>query len=131
MDIKLKTIKAPEEISNYKATTHFTGKIGFTKIAAENMKLNENKFIEFAENENDENDNNLYVFVRNEKKEGLLKVNKAGSYYHIIAKGLLEKLNIDYKSKRIMFDITELPYGNEIVYKFNRREKNRDKKTTK
>jgi hypothetical protein len=128
MDLKLRTIKAPEEVNNFKATTHSTGKIGFSKIASENMKLDENKYLEFAVNENDKEDESLYVFVRNENKEGLLKINKAGSYYHVNAKNLLEKLQMDYKSIKIIFDISEIPYENEIVYKFNKREKERKKK---
>lgn len=129
MDLKLKTIKAPIDVNNYKATTHFTGKIGFSKIAAENMKLDENKYLEFAINENDKDDENLYVFVRNERKDGFLKINKAGSYYHINAKNMLEKLQMDYISKKIIFDITEIPYENEIVYKFDKREKERKRKS--
>ena len=74
MNLKLKTIKAPVDDSNYKATTHSTGKIGFTKVAAKNMDLNENKYLEFATNEADEGDKSIYVFVRNENKEGFLRI---------------------------------------------------------
>ena len=93
------------------------------------MKLDENKYLEFAINENDKDDENLYVFVRNERKDGFLKINKAGSYYHINAKNMLEKLQMDYISKKIIFDITEIPYENEIVYKFDKREKERKRKS--
>lgn len=130
MDLKLKKLNIPSETGNYKASTHATGKIGFTKIAAERMKLNENKYLEFAINEVDSNDKNLYVFVRNDTKEGLLKVNRAGAYYHVNAKRLLEQFQLDYRTKRIIFDISEIKYENETVYKFSRRVKEREKKST-
>ena len=130
MIMKLNFIKASEFAPNIKCSIHRNGKLGFSRSAIEFLKLNSNKSLMFAINEEDDNEN-LYFIIRDEIVEDAFRVNKAGSYLYLNTKSMFDKYNYDYRTTNIMFDIVktdEIIEGNE-VYKLIRREgKSREKK---
>lgn len=114
--MQLKILKPKESNAIAKITVHKTGKIGFSKGANELLKIDENKFAKFGYDENEE----FFIVMCKESDEETFNIAKAGDYYYITAKSLLEDLEIDYKSNNTtIFDIrkTEL----ESIYKLNMR----------
>ena len=122
--MKLEKVKIPDSLT---ASIHITGKIGFSAEATKSMGLDQDMFLQVAVNTDDVNDQNLYVFVTNAEDENSLKISKAGNYFYANSKSLFDKLEIDYRKKKVMFDIVEIEYEGEKIYKFIRREKDRDK----
>jgi hypothetical protein len=120
--MKLKFIKADTIGLKAKATIHQTGKLGFSSDAVEYLEISEQKSIQFAVNEDDSQDENLYGVISEDADEGAFKISKAGDYYYINAKGLFDSLNIDYKNKRIIYDITKIKVEEQDVIKFIKRE---------
>ncbi|MCT3761129.1 hypothetical protein CMU95_05300 [Elizabethkingia anophelis] len=101
--MELKILKPKESNLVSKITVHKTGKLGFSKGAMEQLNLHTNKFCKFGMNENDE----LFIIVSGEKDDETYNIAKAGDYYYVSAKALLEDdLNIDYRSKSTtIFDL--------------------------
>ncbi len=127
--MKLNFIKVKSIDKNCKATIHKNGQLGFTKKAIERLKLDQNRYMSVAVNEDEKSDNSLYVFINSEEKDGDYKINKAGTYFYANTKLLFETLGIDYKGDyTIMYDITESEYEGEKMYKFSRRDIQKSKK---
>lgn len=127
--MKLKFLNAEEIERKAKATVHTSGKLGFSHDAAEFLNIKENKSIQFAQNEEDPNDLNLYAVVNNETQEGSFRISKAGEYFYVNTKNLFDTLNIDYKGKRIIYDLVKFEYEGKPFVKMLRREikkKNKD-----
>ena len=122
--MKLYFIKPQEIERNIKATVHKSGKIGFTIEASNKLHLNESKSIAIATNVDDDTDENLYIKVLDRIDNEAFKLGKAGDYFYINTKLLLDKLNIDYNNseKTIMYDIFEDVYDNEEIYILKKRE---------
>jgi hypothetical protein len=113
----------PNEIEkNIKATVHISGKLGFSGSAIKSLNINENKSIGIARNGEDEKDENLYLVVFENINNQAFKIIKAGEYYYINTKALFDNLKLDYKNKKIIFDIEKLENNNEIVYILYKRE---------
>lgn len=126
--MKLKFINADEITSRAKATAHTSGKLGFSKDAIDYLNIKEGCSIQFAQNEDDENDLNLYAIVHEDIKEGAFRILKAGEYFYVNTKNLFDTIGVDYRSKRIIYDIVKGEYeGNKIV-KLLRREITKKKK---
>lgn len=126
--MKLKFFKAEETELNAKATVHSTGKLGFSRGAIEFLNIKENKFILFAQNEDDSNDPNLYAAVYKSKQEGAFKINKAGDYYYVNTKNLFDAIGFDYKNKKFIYDLVKFEYEGKPFVKMLRREINKKSK---
>ena len=126
--MKLKFINSEETEHNAKATVHTTGKLGFSRGAIEFLNIKENKFILFAQNEDDLNDPNLYAAVYKNKQEGVFRINKAGDYYYVNTKNLFDTLNVDYKNKKFIYDLVKFEYEGKPFVKMMRREINKKSK---
>ena len=114
--MQLKIIRPKEANAIAKITVHKTGKLGFSKGAMEILKLEENKFSKFGFNEVED----FFIIMCKESDEETFNVAKAGDYYYITAKSLLEDLEIDYKSDdTTIFDIRKTEEEN--MYKLNKR----------
>lgn len=113
---------------NIKATIHKSGKMGFTIEAANKLGLSTDKSVSIGINEDDENDKNFYVVVNNSKTRDAFSVLKAGDYYYLNTKPLLDSLKIDYLNNNISFDIEEQEIENQDIYIFKRRDKERKTK---
>lgn len=100
--MKLKIIKPKEAAAIAKITVHKTGKLGFSKGAMELLDLENNKSAKFGHNDDQE----FFIIMCKEPDEETFNIAKAGAYYYITAKTLLEDLGIDYKSDNTtIFDV--------------------------
>ena len=120
--MKLKFFNAEETSRNAKATVHTSGKLGFSGDAIDYLEIKEGKSILLGQNEEDEKDFNLYAAVYDGIQEGAFRINKAGDYYYVNTKNLFDTLNIDYKGKRIIYDLVKFNYEGTPMIKMLRRE---------
>jgi hypothetical protein len=119
--MKLKFINPEALDKNLKATVHKSGKLGFTMDAARKLKLGEGKSASIAINEDDVSDENLYVVIHEGLRNDAYKISKAGQYYYINTKALLDHLKINYLKQNVVFDISREFIENQTVFKFKRR----------
>ena len=126
--MKLLFIKAEETERNAKATVHTSGKLGFSKDAIEYLGINEGNTIQFAQNTEDVNDKNLYAKVYSSIQEGAFRINKAGEYFYVNTKNMLDTLGVDYKNTKIIYDLVKGEYEGEQIVKMLRREIKKKKK---
>jgi hypothetical protein len=126
--MKLKFIKAEETERNAKATVHTTGKLGFSKDAIEYLGINEDNTIQFAQNTEDVNDKNLYAKIYGSAQEGAFRISKAGEYFYVNTKNMLDSLGVDYKNSKIIYDLVKGEYEGEQIVKMLRREIKKKKK---
>lgn len=119
----LKIIEVKKFKIKLKCSIHASGKLGFSESAAERINFEDNKAIQFAEDEN----RILYLIPVKEENENSFKANKAGQYYNINTKVLFDNLGYDYKNNSIWFDMIE-QYDNDLdkkVFKLLKTEKPR------
>lgn len=126
--MKLKFFKAEEIENNAKATVHTTGKLGFSSDAIDYLKLSDGKSIQFGKNEEDESDPNLYAVVYEGIQEGAYKLSKAGDYFYVNCKSLLDTLGIDYKRTKVIYDLVKTEYEGQTIIKMLKREIKKKKK---
>lgn len=124
--MKLKFLDIPQPSGSVKATIHKTGKLGFSQAAIEELQIDKNTYVKIAENADDKNDRNLYMFLTKERDENALKISKAGNYYYANTKYLFDRLGFDYRNKKFIFDIIEMEYEENTIYKLIRREVDRN-----
>lgn len=107
----------PKEINTVaKITIHKSGKMGFSRGASELLKLDVNKYAKFGFNE----DKDFFIVITQESDDSTFSISKAGEYYYILAKSLLQEIGIDYTSKdTTIFDIKRT--NEEYIYKLNKR----------
>jgi len=114
-----------------KLTVHKNSKMGFSAAADKLMNLANWKWCAFARDKNEIGNKYIYLIKMDEPSDITFTVAKAGDYYYINGKSLLEDLGIDYadESQRTIFDITSIENNGQTVYKLTRREiKKRHKK---
>jgi hypothetical protein len=120
--MKLKFLKAEEPGRKAKATVHSTGKLGFSKEAVEYLGIKEGKSIQFAQDEENPDDLNLYAVVHLGTPEGAFRINKAGHYFYLNTTNLFDSLKLDYKSKKIIYDLVKIQYDGKPFIKMVRRD---------
>lgn len=120
--MRIKFIKANELRPQAKATAHQTGKLGFSSECEEYMGIKEGMGLSIGVNEEDDSDLNLYALVQDKPEEGSFKILKTGDYFYINAKLLFQELDIDFKNKRVIFDIKKTELDDLSIFKFHRRE---------
>jgi hypothetical protein len=118
-------IKSSEVDKNVKCSIHKSGKLGFSSAAIEKLKLGSNKSLMIGVNDDDENDEDLYMMVNEGHIENAFKISKAGEYYYANTKGLFDNLGLDYRNKTIIYDIVDFEYNKMAMYKLIKREKKR------
>ena len=107
----------PKEINTVaKITIHKSGKMGFSRGASELLRLDVNKYAKFGFNE----DKDFFIVTTQESDDSTFSISKAGEYYYILAKSLLQEIGIDYTSRdTTIFDIKRT--NEEYIYKLNKR----------
>jgi hypothetical protein len=120
--MKLKFIKAQEIDKNVKCAIHKTGKLGFSSSAIEKLNLTTEKGVMIAINEEIEEDENLYLLIKEGVNADTFKISKAGEYYYINTKALFDSLGVDYRNKRIIYDIVDFENDGTKMYKLIKRE---------
>jgi len=104
--MKLKKVKASKVNQVLRCTVHKTGKLGFTRDAADFLELDSSSSLEVLINEEDKHDNNLYVLIHKDNDDvDNFKVSKAGDYYYVNLKSFYEINDIDYKSNNVSYNI--------------------------
>ncbi|MCL2098545.1 MAG: hypothetical protein FWH23_07310 [Bacteroidales bacterium] len=122
--INLKFIDPIEDNGVAKLTVHKSGKLGISKSAMKLLDITVNRYCKFAYDENNnEKSKVLYMVMEKENDGKAYNISKAGEYYYIKAKNLLNELNIDYTDTKttIIFDIYPTDYNGTKIYKLNRR----------
>ena len=110
----------PEEV--LKATVHKgSGKLGFSMSAINRMDFENNRYFKVGHNSRDENDDSLYLVPSHENDDDAFKVGKAGDYYYIRIKNVLNDLDIDYETETVSYEIRELKSDNMKYYRLDRR----------
>lgn len=125
--IEFEVIK-PKSKANVKAAIHKTGKLGFTKDAIEALELTKGKYVKFAKNAKDKNDQNLYMLISGINEEGSFSVIRAGGYIYLNTNLLFSELGYDYKNRKISFLITEEIQNGTKYYKLIKKEGSRTSK---
>lgn len=123
--MELNFFNAEEIQGNAKCTIHKSGKLGFSMDAIDLIGINETKSIGIAQGSDYEETGNLYIKVFDSDKPGAFSVSKAGDYYYLNTKNLFNKLDIDYKREKVIYDVTEYEINDEQYFKLIRRVKGR------
>ncbi|NLP56600.1 hypothetical protein [Lutibacter sp. B1] len=105
-----------------KATVHKTGKLGFSSGASKFMNIENINFFNIGLNKEEE-DKSLYLVPVEIETEKSFKVVKAGDYYYVFIKNIMRELKIDYKNETVIYDIEEMEYENNKMFKLIRRER--------
>lgn len=119
--MKLKFIKSEDIDKNVKCAIHKTGKLGFSSNAIDKLSLSTEKTVSIAINEEDEEDENLYVVVNENAQDGAFKISKAGEYFYLNTKAFFDSFGIDYRNEKIIYDIVDFEYEDEKMYKLIKR----------
>lgn len=114
--MKIKFYNPKEFEKTHKVTIQKTGKMGFTKDAAEYLKLERMKSANIGENEDDPTDKSLYLVVL-EDTSGFFSVQKAGNYFYIKTSVLFDGLKLDYANNTISYDMNKIVEDGETYYK--------------
>jgi len=127
---KIKFFNASTFNKNVKCTIHKSGKIGFSSGAIKRMSLDKLYGVKIGTNEDDTEENDLYMACIMDEDKSAFKLIKAGSYYYINAKPLLEELKVDYRNEKITFiyDIIEVEIEDQKIFKLIKREVKKGKK---
>lgn len=120
--MKLKFFTHSDLGHKLKATIHRTGRLGFSRQAANAIGFLKNKSVNIGINNDDPNDQQLYLVPCSDRKDGTFKVIKQGEYYCINTKHLFDKLKIDYASGLVHFDIQILALKDENVFVLKKRQ---------
>jgi hypothetical protein len=120
--MKIKFFTVADLDRNLKATIHRSGKLGFTKDAADKLQLKASTSANIGMNEEDPSDEKLYMVFYDNPVSGSFRVVKAGSYFYLSTKPLFDTLKYDYLNESISFDITrESQFEGQPVYALKRR----------
>jgi len=107
--MELKFFSPSDSISIAKVTVHRSGKMGFSKGAAELLKIEERRYCKFGVNDEEK----LFIVMFKENVEGTFNIAKAGNYYYVVARTLLNDMGVDYKSKdTVIFDLVKTEQNN-------------------
>ena len=96
-----------------KATIQMTGKLGFTQDTIDQLRINQDKSIVMAPD--DENANVLYMCVLETKPEYAFPILKSGPYFYLNTKQLFDKLERDYQKNVIIFDLSRCEKYDETI----------------
>lgn len=116
--MKLKYILPAKQEPTYKASAHNTGRIGFTIETATQFKIDVEKSMILAVNSEDETDGAIYGILSEKNDPNGYKIQKAGKYHSVNAKGFFDTLAIIYKDGDISFIVTEDIIDDTKVIKF-------------
>ena len=116
----LKILPAKRLEKSMKATVQASGRLVFATDAIKDMELTVDKSIKIYETST--MDLGAVLSVKDDPEAFTLKHN--GPYYYVSFKNFLQERGIDYKNKKIVYDITNLGdrFEGKTLYKFAYRE---------
>ncbi len=123
--MKLEFFDADEIQGNAKCTIHKSGKLGFSMDAINLLGITEGKSIGIAKGEDYDESGSLYLKVFEGAQKGAFSISKAGEYYYLNTKNLFNKLELDYRKDKIIYDVAEIELEGEKFFKLIRRIKGR------
>jgi len=123
--MKLQFVNASNYNQNLKCTIHKSGKLGFSEAAINKLDFINKRYVKIATNEDDQNDENLYMHVQENPDEFCFTANKAGRYYYLNTKIFFDNMGIDYRNQTVIYDIVDFEYEGQKYFKLIRREKRR------
>ncbi len=104
-----------------KATIHKTGKLGFSSGAAKKLKLEKTRYFKIGRNASDETDKSIYMIAATSNDKTAYKVSKAGEYFYLRIKNIIDALQYDYLNDSVIFDIREIDEEPNNYYKLSKR----------
>ena len=120
--MKIKFLKPKLPVGKVKCTVHLSGKLGFSKAAIKELGIDDNSYIKIGINEEESYDTNLYMAILGEENADTFKIKKAGDYHYVNTQHLLDELEVDYKNKKVIYDIESFDYEGTKMYKLTKRE---------
>jgi hypothetical protein len=112
---------ARQYASNLRCTIQRTGKMGFSEFTQVKLQLKEGMSIKIGIDGSREDYKHLLLKLMNTVDETAFRVNKAGNYYYINPKPLLDELGIEYKSRNVLYEMVCLD-ETERIYKLVKKE---------
>jgi hypothetical protein len=113
-----------------KATIQKTGRMGFTSETVEALKLDDNTYAKFAQD--DDRADVLYLIILRGEDANAFKVVKSGEYFYVPTKLMFDAMGYDYRSGFISFDLARMSNLDEEaggeVYKMTKKEHTRTSK---
>lgn len=106
-------IKTSDFNVKLKVTIHSSGKLGFTADTADKLRLTEDTYIKFAND--DEIENELFMIFVTEPDEDTFKVNRSGKYFYLSTTAMFQSFGFDFKKYNIMFDMVRMSDYDELV----------------
>lgn len=114
--------KIPQsETGVIKATVRNNGVLGFSSGASKALGLNEESCFKLATNAEDKTDESLYLIPASADQDKVFQLRKAGDYYYLRIKHVLDEMGIDYRNVRIIYDIVTKEEDGIKYYKLIRR----------
>jgi len=115
----LKKLNAQRLQQSVKATIQSNGRLTFTVEATKAMKLSDETSLIIFEAENGD----LGATISHKGDPNAFELKRCGMYFYVTFKNYLQQAGIDYKSQKIIYDITELDekLDERTLYKFERR----------
>lgn len=126
--MKIDFWKPTSNVGIIKATVHQSGKLGFSQAAIDKLNLGRDTRIKIGKNAEDRNDECIYLAIVNMEDENTIRANKAGQYYYLNARDFFNEIGLDYKKKKVIYDIIEVEGSEGKLLKLIPREKERKKK---
>lgn len=99
----LKILSVKEYGTSLKATIQSTGKLGFTGATAAVLGLASHTHVRFAQE--DETSDVLYLAVMPGADEEGFKLMQSGGYYNVNTRALFDALQVDYKTRTVIYDM--------------------------
>lgn len=99
----MKILSSKQYGANLKATVQNTGKLGFSGATSTALQLSSGKYIRFAQD--DDADETLYLAVMDGRDEDGFKLLQSGGYYSVATRALFEALEVDYKTRTVIYDL--------------------------
>lgn len=124
--MELDFFNADEIQGNAKCTIHKSGKLGFSMDAIEMLEITEKKVIKIAKGPDYDDTGNLYIDVCDKEEGGAFSISKAGNYFYLNTKNLFNKLGLNYRKEKIIFDIVDHVIKGKTYYKLVKRTKKRN-----
>lgn len=127
--VKFRFVAPTEGFGVIKVSTQRTGKLNFSKGAVKMMQFEKNPFYKLALNAEDKSDSSIYLVPAKGKEADSYKAGRAGAYYYMRAKGILDELKINYETENIVFSIEEIAEGGVTYFRLTRKGSRRGRPT--
>lgn len=117
--MKLKFISPESLEKSIRVFVHKTGKLGFSKKVAEDLKVKEGMSAGIAINEEEGDDKSLYMALYGSVNKDAFKIYSSGGYFHVNIQPLLKSLNINYVDGSLAFDMERIKLNDEVIFKLS------------